>query len=138
MKDYVLDTNAVIRYLRIGGGSGGDRVKALFDQAKLGSANLYMSAVNLGEVFYIMLRRVSEEAARQRLQAVQESVIVVGVDTASAVEAAALKHRYKLGYADSFAAALALERNATLVSADPGFERYGRALKWLRLPPFEG
>ena len=95
-----------------------------------------MSAVNLGEVFYIMLRRVSEEAARQRLQAVQQSMIVVSVDTASAVEAAALKHRYKLGYADSFAAALAMERDATLVSADAGFKRCGRALKWLRLPPF--
>jgi predicted nucleic acid-binding protein len=39
--------------------------------------------------------------------------------------------------ADSFAATLALESKATLVSADPEFEKVGKALKWLRLPKFE-
>jgi predicted nucleic acid-binding protein len=42
---------------------------------------------------------------------------------------AATKQRYKLGYADSFAAALALESKATLVSADPSFESIGKSLK---------
>ena len=61
---------------------------------------------------------------------------LIGVDTDRAVRAATLKHRHKLGYADSYAAALALETKATLVSADSSFERLGKSLKWLRLPRY--
>ena len=51
-----------------------------------------------------------------------------------AYEAAALKSVYKLPYADSFAAALALREHATLVTSDPHFEKLGRQLSilWLR------
>jgi predicted nucleic acid-binding protein len=61
---------------------------------------------------------------------------VVDVDASQAIQAATLKHRYKLGYADSYAAVLALTNRATLVSADPGFEKLGKLLKWLKLPRF--
>ena len=49
------------------------------------------------------------------------------------IQAATLKHQYKLGYADSSAAALALASKATLVSADASFESIGKPLKWMRL-----
>jgi predicted nucleic acid-binding protein len=52
------------------------------------------------------------------------------------MQAAGLKYRYKLGYADSFAAALAMEYNATVVSADSSFEKLGKKLKWMKLPRF--
>jgi predicted nucleic acid-binding protein len=42
------------------------------------------------------------------------------------------------GYADSFAAALAIEYGATLVSADPAFEKLEKKLKWMKLPRFHG
>ena len=62
---------------------------------------------------------------------------MIDANASRTVEAATLKHQYKLGYADSFAAALALESKATLVSADLSFEKVGRALKWMRLPKFD-
>jgi predicted nucleic acid-binding protein len=37
--------------------------------------------------------------------------------------AATLKHKYKTGYADSFAAVLALTRPTTLVTSDPDFDK---------------
>lgn len=135
MREYVLDANAVIRYLRPG--AGGDRVEALFEQASKGYTNLLISAINLGEVFYILLRYMDESSVRGRLAAMEPAITIVEANTTRALEAALVKHRYRLGYADSFAAALSLERNATLVSADPEFERCGRTLKWMRLPPFE-
>ena len=61
---------------------------------------------------------------------------MVETDAAQALDAAETKHKYKLGYADSFAATLAMTLKATLVSADPAFEKLGKTLKWIRLPKF--
>jgi predicted nucleic acid-binding protein len=95
-----------------------------------------MSVINLGEVLYVLLRHVDEQRARHYIQVLQNVVAMVEADSPQALSAAEIKHRYKLGYADSFAATLAMTRRATLVSADPAFEKVGKSLKWLRLPGF--
>ncbi len=136
MKEYVLDANTLIRFLKVGKGGGGERVEVLFEDAQKGHASLFISVVNFGEVFYVLLRYMDEPSANRRVETMERAVSIVAVDRQRALHAAALKHKYKLGYADSYAAALALERGATLVSADPEFERCGRTLKWLRLPPY--
>jgi predicted nucleic acid-binding protein len=138
VKEYVLDANAVMRYLRLGDGAGGDRVEALIEQARRGYTTLVMSAVNFGEVFYVGRRFLDEASLMARLDAVQQAITIIPADAAHAVEAARLKHRHKLSSADCFAAALAMGRGATLVSADPSFEQCGHALKWMRLSPYRG
>jgi predicted nucleic acid-binding protein len=45
-----------------------------------------------------------------------------------------LRIRYKLGFADCFAAELCIRTGATLVTADPDFERLGKQLRILALP----
>jgi predicted nucleic acid-binding protein len=137
MKDYVLDANAVIRYFGVGDGQGGEKVRSLFEQAEQNQARLFMSVINLGEVLYILLKHIGEQRAFQYVQALQHAVTMIEADTKRTLEAATLKHQYKIGYADSFAAALALASKATLVSADPTFEKVGKSLKWMRLPQFE-
>jgi uncharacterized protein len=136
VKEYVLDANAVVRYLRLGGGAGGDRVEALIEQARRGYTALVMSAVNFGEVFYVGLGFLDEASFMARMQAIQQAITIIPADAAHAIKAARVKHRYKLSYADCFAASLAMERGAILVSADPSFEQCGHALKWLRLSPY--
>jgi predicted nucleic acid-binding protein len=99
---------------------------------------LLMSAINWGEVFYIAWRRHGEAKAREaeaRLQ--QLPIAVLAVDQERATRAAALKQKHGLGYADSFAAELALERGAWLVTADPEFSRIGKALSLVSLPKHE-
>jgi predicted nucleic acid-binding protein len=137
MKDYVLDANAVIRYFGVGEGQGGEKVRGLFEQAERNQARLSMSVINMGEVLYILLKHLGEQRAFQYIQALQHAVTMVEADSNRTIEAARLKHQYKLGYADSFAAALALASKATLVSADPSFEKVGKSLKWMRLPKFD-
>ena len=136
MKEYVLDSNAVLRYLGVSAGQGADKVRMLFEQAERGQARISMSVINLGEVLYVLLKHVDEQRARHYIQVLQNVARMVEADTAQALRAAELKHRHKLGYADSFAATLAVTLRATLVSADPAFERLGKSLKWLRLPGF--
>jgi predicted nucleic acid-binding protein len=95
-----------------------------------------MSVVNLGEVFYVLLKHVGEPRARHYVQVLQHVTTTVEADAAQALHAAEMKHTYKLGYADSFAATLAVTLKATLVSADPALEKLGKTLKWVRLPKF--
>ena len=137
MKEYVLDANAVLRYLGVGTGLGGEKVRGLFEQAERGQARLSMSAINLGEVHYILLKHIGEQRTVAYVQVLRHAVTIVDADMKRTIEAATLKHQSRIGYADSFAAALALELKATLVSADPAFEKVGRDLKWMRLPKFE-
>ncbi len=96
---------------------------------------LFISAINLGEVFYILRKTSTEESALRLIAKVAGLAVVVEVSSETAIQAAELKYRYKLGYADSFAALLAIERKATLVSADPDFEKIGKSLKWMKLRP---
>jgi len=53
---------------------------------------------------------------------------------ARAFRAANVKAKYKLYYVDSFAAALAIEYKATLVSSDSDFRRLGHGfpMVWLK------
>ena len=134
MKEYVLEANAVLRYFGVGEVHGGEKLRGLFEQAERNQASLSMSAITVGEVLYILLKYMDEQRASGYLQALQNVVIVIDADVKRTLEAATLKHRCKLAYADSFAASLALASRATLVSADPSFVKVGKSLKWMRLP----
>ncbi len=138
MREYVLDANAAIRYFMPGKTGGSEKVEQLIEDAKNGRVKIWMSVVNLGEVFYILLRSLKDDSALQYIHTLQRAVLIHEPDTNHTIYAARLKHGYKLGYADSFAASLALEKNATLVSADPSFEKLERKLKWMKLPRFRG
>jgi predicted nucleic acid-binding protein len=97
-----------------------------------------MSAVNWGEVFYTEWRRHGESKAREaEMNLHRLPVLVIAVDLDRATRAAALKQKHNLGYADSFAAELAIERSAWLVTADPEFSKLGKALSVYPLPRHE-
>jgi predicted nucleic acid-binding protein len=64
-------------------------------------------------------------------------IAVISVDQERATRAGALKQKHGLGYADAFAAELAIERNAWLVTADPEFSKVGQMLSIFSLPRYE-
>ena len=137
MREYVLDANAAIRYFKPEpNDAGAEKIDSLIEDAKSGRSKIWMSAVNLGEVFYTLLRWLRDDEALKYIDILQQSAIIHAPDVGHTIRAARLKHGYKLGYADSFAATLAIEKGATLVSADPVFEKLGRKLKWMKLPRF--
>jgi predicted nucleic acid-binding protein len=136
VRNYILDANAVITY--VDGRKGAEKVESLLQQALAQNAVISMSAVNLGEAYYIVMRKMGEAAAARMVTALQHMINFQPVELELAIDAARLKQKYKLGYADSFAAALAISRDATLVSADPDFEKVGKSLKLLKLPRYVG
>ncbi len=134
---YVLDANALIALFEARPVAS-KKVERLLIEALRHDVPLLMSAVNWGEVFYIEWRRHGEAGARaaeMRLQ--QMPIAVVAVDRERASRAGALKQKYALGYADAFAAELAIERGAWLVTADPEFAKVGKSLSLYSLPRHE-
>ncbi len=88
-------------------------------------SRLYMSVVNLGEVYYILLRERDRDAAELMLAEFRKAgrVSLVGVTWERARAAAEFKARGGISYAECFAAALAAEKGALLVTGDREFER---------------
>jgi predicted nucleic acid-binding protein len=138
VKHYILDANAVLLYLMGPGHNGAEKVRSLVLDAEQDSILLSMSVINLGEVLYTLLKSEPEDRALLKIRDLKQVVAIANADVERTVQASLLKYQYKLGYADSFAAALAIEYNATLVSADPAFEKLERKLKWMKLPRFRG
>jgi predicted nucleic acid-binding protein len=134
---YVLDANALIGFfegrLEVSG-----KVRRLLSEALQQDAPLLMSAVNWGEVFYMEWRYHGESKAREaEARLLEMPIAVIGVDRERATRAAAVKQRYGLGYADAFAAELAIAQGAWLVTADPEFAKVGKTLSVYSLPRHE-
>jgi predicted nucleic acid-binding protein len=134
---YVLDANALIGFFE-GRRGAAEKIRHLLGEALRQDVPLLISAVNWGEVFYIAWRRHGEAKAREAEAKLQEMpVAAIAADRERASRAGALKEKHGLGYAEAFAAELAIERGAWLVTADPEFSRVGRALSVYSLPRHE-
>jgi predicted nucleic acid-binding protein len=134
---YVFDANALVGWLEDREGTAG-KIERLLDEALRQDLPVLISAVNWGEVFYIACRLHGEPKARELEAGLQDMpLVVVPVDRDRATRAASLKQKHNLGYADAFAAELAIERGAWLVTADPEFSRLGKMLQVFSLPRHE-
>jgi len=63
LKEYVLDANAVMWFLRGGDTRNTVTVRNLFELARNGHAAIFISAINLGEVFYVIRKTHTEATA---------------------------------------------------------------------------
>jgi predicted nucleic acid-binding protein len=134
---YVLDANALLGFFEARHGAA-QKIRHLFDEARRQDRPLLMSAVTWGEVFYLEWRWHGETGAQQAEAMLKElPIVVIGVDQERASRAGGLKEKHSLGFADAFAAELAIERSAWLVTADPEFSRVGQALSVYSLPRHE-
>lgn len=137
LRQYVLDANALISFFENRAGAA-SKVRRLFEESFRQDRPLFLSAINWGEVFYISWKLHGETRAREAISKIELlPIVLIPADFDRATRAAALKQKHGLGYADSFAAELAIERNAWLVTADPEFSRVGKSLLVYSLPRHE-
>ena len=132
IKRYVLDSYAVLAYLKKE--AGYDVVLDRIKEANEGKSRLFMSLVNLGEVLYIVERERGLFKAQEVLAIIDElPIIMESANRELSLGAAHLKAQYSIAYADCFAAALAQQKKAVLISGDPDFEKVAEvvALEWL-------
>lgn len=129
---YVLDSSALIAFVQ--DEPAAERVEELLKNTATDNSELYISAVNLGEVFYIISSRQGTQSAVTVLSGIDQSPIrVIDVDRELALSAARIKARTGMGYADCFVAALAEQNDATIATGDRDFQQVeGRiAIEWL-------
>jgi len=133
MRSFVLDASAAIEYLQPG--STGSKIEQLLGEAIRQQLRLFISVLNLAEVFYLTWQRAGEEKARQTMaNFTRLPVEIIDVDPPQALKAGELKALHKIPYVDCVAAALAMQQHATLVTSDHDFEKLGRHFPILWLP----
>lgn len=120
-KAYVLDSWAVIAYLE--DEPSGEQIEDLIATAHEEQIPIYMSVINVGEVWYTFAREISEEEANISVKTLRD--LRIQFEDAKwelTQEAARFKSQHKMSYADAFAAALAKTKKADLITGDNEFK----------------
>ena len=119
MNKFVLDAWAILALLQ-GEEPAASQVKQLLEEAQTRQITIFISIINLGEVFYRVGKVKGEPEARQTLSQIGPlNLSVVSATDERVLAAATLKIKHPISYADAFAAATATELEATLVTGDP-------------------
>jgi predicted nucleic acid-binding protein len=121
-KTLVFDSWAVLAYL--GDEASSQEIADLIAGAHEHRTPMYMSSINAGEVWYILAREISETEADKAVA----DLVGLGIELADANWpltriAGGFKAHHRMSYADCFAAALAKDRKADLVTGDKEFKQ---------------
>ncbi len=123
-KPNVLDSFALLAYLARE--PGFETVRALLRNAEATNRPAIMNEINVGEVYYRTAKGRSPAQADACLRILETLPIqVLGNTFPQVLEAARLKARYPIAYADAFALATAIRERAVLVTGDPEFRAIG-------------
>ena len=118
----VLDSWAVIAYLEdeVAAAKVADLIADAHDE----QIPLLMTVVNAGEVWYIVARQTSAADADASIKQLRDlGIEFVDADWGLAKDAGYFKSKNKMSFADAFAAALAKQRKAHLVTGDQEFKQ---------------
>ncbi len=129
----VLDSWALLAFFK--GEAAAADVETLINQAAAEKVRLLLCVVNWGEVYYGIWRAGGKTAADDAATDLSRMPIeLVDADLPLAKQAAIYKATHKMSYADAFAAALAKNQNAELVTGDAEFKPLEKEIKisWLK------
>jgi len=122
MKKILFDSHAILKFYQ--DESGADKVEQalLFSQRE--KATTYISEINLGEVYYQIIRRRGQAIAGNIIEQFYTlPVHVISPATDIILRASEIKAEYAISYADCFAAATALRCKASVMTGDPEFKK---------------
>lgn len=129
---YVLDNFALLAHFQAE--PKGEKVKEILKSALVGEVSVHMSTINIGEVFYIIGRKMGEKKAQEILSDVLQLPINLAEATMERVIAAAkIKANHAISYADAFVVSLAQELDAAIMTGDPEFKKVDSLVKTLWL-----
>jgi uncharacterized protein len=117
----LLDSYAILAFLN--DEVGAERVARLLEDAERDGAPLLVNEVNVGEVYYIVAKHRWEAADQVPLHLERLPLQLVPNTFDEVLQAARLKARLSLSYADAFALATAIRFDARLLTGDPEFEQ---------------
>jgi PIN domain nuclease of toxin-antitoxin system len=82
-------------------------------------AGAVMSWINLGEVYYLSVRRRGEALARRAVEGLRMRIRIEEPDSALVMAAAEIKARGRMSYADAFCVATARRHALPVYTGDP-------------------
>lgn len=129
----VLDSFALIAYFR--DEPGAETVENLLVTAGKKDSPLHMTDVNYAEVKYSIVKKDGADAWAEAAKILAGLPIEFHSTTRAMADTAAdFKARFKISLADAFAAALAKEKKAELVTGDTEFRALEKEIKinWLK------
>jgi len=122
----VLDSWAMIGWLQ-GEEPARATVRNILEQADRGETRASISLINVGEVFYLIAKRQGAAAAERFLSELPMWPIQALLpDRRLILDAARLKSRFSISYADAFAVETARQQDAALVTGDPELLRLSK------------
>ena len=126
----VLDSYALLAYLKRE--DKYKRIKALL--ASKGTI-LFMNEINLGECYYILARERTMEEAEYFIHSILPNLPIRKISNTfqDVMEAAKIKAKHPLSYADCFAIQTSLREKAPLITGDPEFRKADKLvqIEWL-------
>jgi predicted nucleic acid-binding protein len=121
MKKIVFDSYALIALFRQE--RGHELVRDLLVKMANDESEGYISAINVGEIYYMISRKSNTKNAEAAITAVKQMPIhIIEPDLKMCLDAATIKAKHSLSYADAFAAALTISKKAVLITGDNEFE----------------
>ena len=121
-KSILFDSFAILKYYQ--NEPGADKVEKLLHSAQRGLLKAYMSEINLGEVYYLTIRRTGLEPAKENLERLLNLPIkIISPSSELIMKAAEIKAEYAISYADCFAVATAEQLSASIITGDPEFKK---------------
>lgn len=132
MKKIVLDSFALLAYFE--DEPGGKLVKDILQRGRKRKTQLFLSYINLAEVYYRTIRDHGILQAKRTLSTIKRMPIkLISATDEFVLKAAEIKAAYPIALGDCFAAALALQEKASILTGDPEFKKLGKAvkIKWL-------
>jgi ribonuclease VapC len=126
----VLDSYALLAYLKKE--DKYERIKRLLSSK---DTILFMNEINLGECFYILARERTVDKAEYFIHSVLPSLPIKKISNTfqDIIEAAKIKAKHPLSYADCFVIQTSLRESAPLITGDPEFKKADKLvqIEWL-------
>ena len=133
----MLDTSAILALTDRE--DGWEKVEQILRAAQAGSCEVGACAISLMEISYIAIREIGEDAATKLIAIVKSWPLTwIYPDEKTMLFAAKLKAAHRLSLADALIAAVASQRNATLIHKDPELDSLANEVRLISLPYRKG
>ncbi len=129
-KNYLFDAFPLLSWLQEE--PGYELIDDLLTEAETGKSSISMHIINLGEVFYRICRVSGIKQGEEILDKIRMLPIrILSISDEEVMEAAKIKAKYPISYADAFAVAKALQSGATVVTGDPEYKKVSKIVEIL-------
>ncbi len=130
---FLFDSHALLAFFQKE--TGAKIVYNILEKSRRQQIDRLICVINLGEIIYVTKKHFGDKKKLEILGRIHQlSFKILPVPESIVYQAAEIKAKYPLSYADCFAASCAIEHDATIVTGDPEFLNVEHLVKieWIR------